>query len=87
LGLLVGYIKRQITPVQLLQIMRRTVAITAFRKFLQHCAWMGFSVAQLTWWYVFVFFLMTIGAGKIMVFGLVRLQLRQGFPVTSPTVM
>jgi hypothetical protein len=67
--------------------MCRAVAITALRKLLEHFWWMRFAVAGLTWWYAFMFLLVTISTGKIVVFGRICLKQGYGFAMTTPTVM
>jgi hypothetical protein len=63
------------------------MAITTLRKLLEHFGWMRFTVARLTRWYVFVFLLVAISTGKIVVFGRIRLEKGHGFAMTPPAVV
>lgn len=67
--------------------MCRTVAVTAFRKFLEHGVRMRFAVTLCTRWYGFVFALMAFSTSKIMVF--CRILLEQGtcFLMTRRAIM
>jgi hypothetical protein len=68
------------------QIMSRTVAVTTFRKFLEHAVRMGLAVTRYTRWYGFMLIPMAISAGKIVVFGRICLKQAPGFLMTCRAV-
>ena len=63
------------------------MAITAGRELLQHTGRMGYAVARLARWYVLVLVLMTIGARKLVVFGLIRLEQGCGLLMACAAIM
>lgn len=63
------------------------MAVTAFRKFLEHGVRMRFAVTLCTRWYGFVFVLMAISTSKIMVFCRILLEQGTGFLMTRRAIM
>ena len=56
------------------QIMRYTMTIATFREFSQNALRMRFAMTTLTFWYHFMFFLMTFRAQELTMFGMTYFQ-------------